>query len=68
MLRTKAFISSVSAIASAAARTFASVTSQPNPFQLFHPMGGVNAIVSPETSFRERSVFPEAFLACNFNW
>src|SRR5690349_19822758 len=47
-------------MASAAARTFASLTSQPKQFQLFHPIGGVRAIVSPHTILSGRSVLPRA--------
>src|ERR1035441_176024 len=56
-------MSPLETMASAAARTFASLTSQPKQFQLFHPSGGVSARVSPQMIFNERSALPNPFSA-----
>ena len=52
-------------IASAAARIFLSETAPAKQFQLFQPIGGVSASVSPALIRRLRDVSPCAFFACN---
>src|SRR5438309_1949403 len=50
-------------MASAAALTFSAETAWAKQFQLFQPIGGVRAILSPTTIFNFRLVFPIAFFA-----
>ena len=50
-------------MASAAARTLASLTDPAQQFQLFHPIGGVSAMVLPQTIFSSRVASPLAFFA-----
>src|ERR1035438_9251904 len=56
-------MSPLETMASAAARTFAALTSQPKQFQLFHPSGGVSARVSPQMILNNRSTLPNPFSA-----
>src|SRR5215472_14327557 len=56
-------MSPLEAIASAAALILSSVTDDAKQFQLFHPNGGVSAIVSPQTILNFFSAEPTEFFA-----
>ena len=53
----------VATMASAASRMILSVTWSVQMYQLFQPMCGVKASVSPQTILNFRSAWPQAFLA-----
>src|SRR5437868_10638115 len=47
-------------------RSFSSLTLNPQQFQLFHPIGGVSASMSPHLMVNSRLAVPAAFVTTKF--